>query len=103
MSVLIDESNVLPASAEGTSVAGNEGALNKGALELLSSLGRAVATGAEAGEDVGEVSAGPVKLRVRWWHQRVSKLDTNAPKRNRHGVGKPTHSMLAVYRERWYQ
>lgn len=68
VSVLLDESNVPPAPAGGTSFAGNEGA-----LELLGSLGHAVAIGVEAGEEVDEVSAGAVKLRVRWRQQSASK------------------------------
>lgn len=65
VSVLLDGSKVSPALAEGTNSAGNEVTLDESALELLGSLGRAVAIGAEAGEDVDEVSAGTVKLRVR--------------------------------------
>ena len=65
VSVLLDRSKVSPAPAEGTNSAGNEVTLDESALELLGSLGHAVAIGAEAGEDVDEVSAGTVTLRVR--------------------------------------
>lgn len=84
VSVLLDESSISSASAEGFSAAVGDGALHEGALELIGSLGRAVATGAEAGEDVDEVSAGRIKLRVRWSHQRLKALRTN-PKRTPNG------------------
>lgn len=86
MSVLLDESEVSPASAGATELAlldesevspapaGATGfAVNGDALELLGGLGRAIAIGVEAGEAVDEVSAGTVKLTVRWWHQRLPK------------------------------
>ncbi len=51
VSLLLDESTVSPATTEDS-------------LELFGSVSRAVAIGAEAGEDIEEVSAGSVQLRV---------------------------------------
>ena len=51
ISFLLDENTASPATAEN-------------GLDLFRSLGRAVAIGAEAGEDIEEVSAGSIELRV---------------------------------------
>lgn len=60
VSVLLDEGKVFQDPAGGTSFDGPEGA-----LDVLASLGRAVAIGFEAGEEVDEVSSSTVNLRVR--------------------------------------
>eukprot|EP00903_Cladosiphon_okamuranus_P011441 g10779.t1 len=59
VSALFDGSNASAVPAGSTSVAGNEGA-----LDMLGSLGRAMAIGNEAGEDVDEVSTGTINLRA---------------------------------------
>lgn len=67
VSVLLNESSVSPVPAGDTSFAGNEGA-----LDVLANLGRTVAIGVEAGEDIDEVSTSTVKLQVRWQQYLMS-------------------------------
>lgn len=60
VSVLLNESSASSAAGNDADFAGNNGT-----LDLLGNLANAVASGAEAGEEVDEVSAGSLKLQVR--------------------------------------
>lgn len=58
-----------------------------GPLSLLGELGNAVAVGSEAGEDVDEVSAGYLDLKVRAFERETRRIPKHSTSARLEGLG----------------